>query len=45
VEERGETFRLADFFAEFNDAGVIPLSLIRWQLTGEGDEIRSMQDG
>ena len=30
----GEAFTLRRFFDEFNDAGVIPVSLIRWQLTG-----------
>ena len=42
VEERGETFVLSDFFAAFNAAGVIPMSLIRWQMTGRDDEIRSL---
>jgi len=33
--ERGEPFVLRDFFEAFNAAGVIPMSLIHWQLTGE----------
>jgi hypothetical protein len=27
---------------EFNAAGVIPVSLIRWELTGQADEINRM---
>ncbi len=30
----GDAFSLRGFFDEFNRAGVIPVSLIRWQLTG-----------
>lgn len=33
-EQRGRTFVLRDFFAELNACGVVPVSLIRWQLTG-----------
>lgn len=33
-EARGEPFVLKDFFAELNSCGVIPVSLIQWQLTG-----------
>jgi uncharacterized protein (DUF885 family) len=38
----GSTFKLSDFFAEVAAAGVIPVSLIRWQLTGKDDEIRAL---
>jgi hypothetical protein len=31
----GDAFTLRRFFDEFNGAGVIPVSLIRWQLTGQ----------
>jgi hypothetical protein len=31
----GREFTMRRFFDEFNGAGVIPVSLIRWQLTGE----------
>ena len=33
--ERGETFELSEFFREFNDAGMIPMSLIHWLMTGD----------
>jgi len=33
--EQGEKFVLAEFFERFNAAGLIPMSLIRWQLTGD----------
>ena len=39
----GDTdFRLYDFYKEVNAVGVIPVSLIRWQLTGKDDEIRAL---
>jgi hypothetical protein len=36
----GTAFKLSDFFGEVDAAGIIPISLIRWQLTGKDDEIR-----
>ena len=42
MDEQGKEFVLSDFFAEYNEAGSIPISLIRWQLTGFDDEIRMM---
>ena len=33
--EQGEEFELAEFFEQFNAAGMIPMSLIHWQLTGD----------
>ena len=44
VEERGQDFVLSDFFAELNAAGCIPIALIHWQMTGQGDEIRAMAE-
>ncbi|HEX3126491.1 MAG TPA: DUF885 family protein [Thermoanaerobaculia bacterium] len=41
----GDKFKLSDFFAEMDAAGVIPVSLIRWQLTGKDDEIRALLAG
>ena len=35
-------FRLYDFYSEVNAVGVIPVSLIRWQLTGDDSEIRDL---
>jgi hypothetical protein len=34
-EQLGEPFALRDFFADLNACGVIPVSLIHWQLTGD----------
>jgi hypothetical protein len=41
----GDAYSTRRFLDEFNDAGLIPLSLIRWELTGNADEIRAMTDG
>jgi hypothetical protein len=35
-KQLGKDFSSARFFTEFNEAGMIPVSLIRWQLTGSG---------
>ncbi len=37
-----EDFELYDFFDEVNRVGVIPVSLIRWQLTGYDDQIQAL---
>jgi len=42
--EQGEDFVLAEFFEEFNAAGVIPMSLIHWQLTGDRSGIDTIMD-
>jgi len=42
AEERGEEFRLKDFFDELNAIDSIPISLGRWEMTGLDDEIRSI---
>ena len=35
AKQLGDAFTLRRFFDEFNAAGVIPLELIRWQMTGQ----------
>lgn len=45
--EQGEEFHLSEFFERFNAAGLIPMSLIHWQLTGDRsgiDEIMRAAD-
>jgi len=39
LEERGEEFRLKDFFDQLNAIDSIPIALGRWQMTGLDDEI------
>ncbi len=43
--QQGDTFTLKGFMDEFNAAGVIPVSLIRWELTGMADQIMEMTGG
>jgi hypothetical protein len=38
----GDTFSVKKFLDEFTGAGLIPVSLIRYELTGQDDEIRRM---
>lgn len=41
-EERGEEFRMRDFFDRLNEIDSIPISLARWEMTGLDDDIRAM---
>jgi Bacterial protein of unknown function (DUF885) len=38
----GDEFTLFKFFAEVNAAGLIPVALLRWQLTGKDDEMKAL---
>jgi len=39
---RNEDLVLSEFFAEFNAAGVIPMALIHWQMTGDASGIETI---
>ena len=41
-KQLGDAFTSSRYFDEVNAAGMIPVSLIRWQLTGKDDEIRAL---
>jgi hypothetical protein len=42
-QQLGETFTMKRFMDEFNAAGLIPASLLRWELTGrQPDEVKQM---
>jgi hypothetical protein len=43
-EERGEEFRMRDFFDRLNEIDSIPISLARWEMTGLDDDIWAMGD-
>ncbi|MEQ8748902.1 MAG: DUF885 family protein [Amphiplicatus sp.] len=42
AHQEGDDYSLKHFFRELNAAGMIPLSLIRWELTGDDSEIEAM---
>ena len=42
AQQLGDKFVLRDFMDEFYAAGVIPTSLIRWEMTGYDDEIKKL---
>lgn len=42
ARQQGADFNMRGFFAEIDAAGLIPMSLIRWQLTGEDDELQAL---
>jgi hypothetical protein len=37
-----ETIVLSDFFGQVDQQGVIPVSLIHWQLTGDGEQVKEL---
>jgi hypothetical protein len=39
---QGNNFTLYNFFDAFYSAGILPISLARWQMTGSDDEIKSI---
>jgi len=39
-----EDIKLSDFFGQLDQQGVIPVSLIHWQLTGDGDQVRALME-
>jgi hypothetical protein len=41
----GDAFTLRGFIDEFTAVGLIPVSLIRWELTGHDDEVRGLATG
>ena len=41
----GAAFTLKRWFDELYAAGAIPVSLVRWQLTGKDDQVRAIRDG
>jgi len=42
AQQLEEKFNLKQFFDEFHSCGMIPLSLIRWEITGLEDEIKQL---
>jgi len=42
AEQLGDRFDLCQFMDDFLAAGMIPMSLIRWEMTGKDDEIREL---
>jgi hypothetical protein len=42
LEDRGEAFRLSEFFDRLNAIDSIPIALARWEMTGLDDEIRAL---
>ena len=42
ARQLGDDFTLYQFMDDFNGAGVIPVSLINWELSGDDSEIRMM---
>jgi hypothetical protein len=42
AQQRGADFTLQSFMDEFFESGLIPMSLIRWEMTGRDDEVRRL---
>jgi Bacterial protein of unknown function (DUF885) len=45
ARQLGDAFTLQRFFDEVNGAGMIPVSLIYWELTGDDRMVRELKDG
>ena len=45
AQQLGDDFSVKEFMDEFYAAGVIPVSLIRWEMTGRDDEIKKLWSG
>ncbi|MEO1078292.1 MAG: hypothetical protein AAFY29_01965 [Pseudomonadota bacterium] len=43
-EQEGEEFSLRRVFDDINDAGMIPVSLLRWQVSGDDSDIRAIME-
>ncbi len=42
AQEQGDDFVVRDFMDEFFESGLIPISLIRWEMTGLDDEVSKL---
>ena len=40
--KEGSGFKLYNFFDAFYGAGIMPLSLVRWQMTGDDEEVKML---
>jgi hypothetical protein len=45
ARQLGDAFTLQRFFDEVNGAGMIPVSMIYWELTGDDRMVRELKDG
>jgi hypothetical protein len=45
MTDLGEDYSLKRFMDEMEASGLIPVSLIRWEMTGRDDQIRQMTGG
>lgn len=45
AQQLGANFSMKRFFDEVNGAGMIPVSMIHWQLTGHADENQALRTG
>ena len=43
LEEKGKPFVMKEFFQIFNDAGNIPVELVRWEMTGNNNGLKTLQ--
>jgi hypothetical protein len=42
--QSAEPLLLSDFFSQVDDQGVIPVSLIHWQITGQGNQVQALME-
>ena len=44
MADRDADYSLRDFFRELRDAGSVPISLVHWELTGDGTAIEAIME-
>jgi len=42
ARQQGNDFKLYNFFDRFYGAGIMPISLVRWQMTGDDSEVKTL---
>ena len=42
ARQQGSDFKLYNFFDKFYGAGIMPISLVRWQMTGDDTELKKL---
>ena len=42
MDQKGDAFEIGEFFSNFLNRGMLPISLLRWEMTGLDDEMKEL---
>jgi hypothetical protein len=42
IDQKGDAFEIGEFFSNFLNRGMLPISLLRWEMTGLDDEMKEL---